>query len=133
MFSSKTKTPATIDETCKILSVCQLVACDSGTLHVQPLAATLSTAELAEIIRCLSRASVTDGLQEIVFDLRHVKLIGPQWTIVLAMLIQFARCFAAKCRLVSLNEQPAAAASLYRRNSELMKLITWETHPRIAA
>ena len=133
MFPSRSKTRTTTDDGNKILNVCHLVACDNGTLHVQPLAATLTTAELAEIIGCLSRASATEGLKEIVFDLRHVEVIGPQWTVVLAMLIDFARRLDAKCKLISLNEQPAAAASLYRRSAELMKLITWETAPRLAA
>jgi anti-anti-sigma regulatory factor len=133
MFPGRSKRRTTTDDSCKILSVCHLVACDNGTLHLQPLSATLTTAELAEIIRCLSRVSVTENLKEIVFDLRHVEVIGPQWTVVLAMLIDFARRLDAKCRLISLNEQPAAAASLYRRSAELMKLITWETAPRLSA
>ena len=133
MFLSSHQPRTTPTDTSDLLTTCLLVASDDGVLQVRPLESTLTGAELAAILRSLSSSDVADGLKEVVFDLRNVDLIGPQWTVVLAMMIDFARRLAAKCRLVSLKGQPAAAASLYRRNAELMRLISWERVSRAAA
>ena len=120
------RTPAISTDGNRLLATCLLVASDDGVLQVRPLETTLTGVELAAILRSLNAAEVAQGLKEVVFDLRNVELIGPQWTVVLAMMIDFARRLAARCRLVSLKQQPAAAASVYRHSPELMRLIDRE-------
>ena len=100
-----------------------LVVCEDGTLHVRSLAATLEAAELCVLLDCLTLAGVSEGLTEIVFDLSGVSMLGPNSTLIWAMILNFARQAHRPCRLAGLRAQPAAAASMYRRNRELMNLI----------
>jgi len=116
-----------------ILDACHLVAAADGRLWVQPTAATLVAAELGEILVGLSRSGVGAGSTEIVFDLSRVEVIGPQWTVILAMLMNFARQTSARCRIASLKAQPAAVVALYRVSVELMKLIVLDSAARLAA
>ncbi len=124
------KIPTEADQ---LLTTCLFVATDDGVLEVRPLEATLASVEFAAILRPLEDSDAVQGLKEVVFDLRNVEVIGPRWTIVLAMMIDFAQRLAARCRLVSLNEQPAAVASLYRSSPELMRLIDLGPAARAAA
>ncbi|MBN2559301.1 MAG: hypothetical protein JXQ75_00015 [Phycisphaerae bacterium] len=118
------KTSTTVAGSDSILNTCHFVASESGALRIQPLGTTLTSDQMSGIISRLSHSDCVEGLKEIVFDLSHVSMIGPRWTVVFAMIIDFARKVAAHCRLVALNDQPAAAAALFRRNAELMGLMT---------
>ncbi|HUN82663.1 MAG TPA: hypothetical protein VMV81_14255, partial [Phycisphaerae bacterium] len=88
-----------------------LVVGEDGTLHVRSLAATLEAAELCVLLDCLTLAGVSEGLTEIVFDLSGVSMLGPNSTLIWAMILNFARHAHRPCRLAGLRAQPAAAAS----------------------
>lgn len=123
-FNSTDKTTeATPDSSDNLLNTCEFTVSTDGFLRIRPLGAVLTIDRLAKII---GRLCDSDGLmdwKDIVFDLGLVEVIGPRWTVLLAMIINFARSVTARCRLVSLNGQPAAAAALYRHNTELRELI----------
>jgi hypothetical protein len=72
----------------------------------------------------LRRTDATVHLKEIVFDLSHVEMLGPQWTVVLALLIAFARGAVARCRVVSLHGQPAGVLGLHRHNRDVAALVS---------
>lgn len=98
-----------------------------GVLAIRPTGHALAAAELSDFLQRVSAACRNEMVDEVVFDLSEVEVIGPQWTLVLALLIDFARNVDARCRVVALQGQPAAAASLYRRNRELMGLIEFKS------
>ncbi|MFQ5424990.1 MAG: hypothetical protein ACE5F9_13565 [Phycisphaerae bacterium] len=107
----------------QLLARWRFAASVHGRLWVQPVSRLLSAAELVTFLKRIQRADSSVRFREVVFDLSEVETIGPQWTLVLALLVDFARRVEARCKVVSLHGQPAAAAALYRRNRELMSLI----------
>ncbi len=102
-------------------------ASTAGSLRIQPAGPTLSHEELAWLLDRLQRRHADAGVEEIVFDLSRVEAIGPQWTLVLALLIGFARSVKARCRVVSLHGQPANVVQLYRRNHDVALLLSGQT------
>ena len=94
-----------------------------GMLHVQPAGPTLTHDEIAAMIRELRDRYCATACSEVLFDLSRVETIEPQWTLVLALLIAFARTVTARCRLVGLHGQPAAVIELYRRNRDVASLV----------
>lgn len=111
-----------------------LVAGDNGAIHVHALLPTLTAEEISLVLASLARPEILDGLTEITFELGCVESIPHNWTLLLAMLMNFARHVrrsesrpgrtGVRCRVVGLQAQPAAAAMLYRGNAELMNLLT---------
>jgi S-adenosylmethionine:diacylglycerol 3-amino-3-carboxypropyl transferase len=95
----------------------------TGTLEVQARGSTLSPEVTSSLLAYLSRVNILSGFSEIVFDLRNVRAITPNWTLVLAMIMNFARYAGLRCRVVGLQAQPAAAVMMYRRNVELRALL----------
>jgi anti-anti-sigma regulatory factor len=116
-----------------LLEICDLVAAADGRLWIRPLSPTLTAAELGGILQALKHSDLGSTFQQVVFDLSRVEMMGPQWTVILAMLMDFARQTAARCRIASLKEQPAAVVRLYRLSTELMRLIAWDHEARLAA
>lgn len=100
-----------------------LVAHDDGSLHIRPLAATLEFGELHNLLDCLCLSATFGDVREVVFDLSLVSNLGPNSTLIWAMLMSFARQARITCRLKGLSGGPAAVASMYRRNRELMALL----------
>jgi len=101
-----------------------VIADVAGTLCIRPLCKTLDPGELAVALAAINQPAVLDGLSDVVFDLGGVETITPGWTLVMAMLINFARHTNVACHVVGLRGQPAAVAFIYRRNPELMRLIS---------
>ena len=112
--------PAELQE---LFSQCEFIISADGALLIRLHNGTLTSEHLADIIELLGSSEVCEGLEEVVFDFREVIEVGPQWTLPFAMLIEFARRVDARCRLVELMGQPAAAANLYRRNADLGRLL----------
>lgn len=100
------------------------LALDSGSMGVQPTTSTLNPGDVADVLAGLLLNDVLSGLSEVVFDLSRVETIAPNWTLVLAMLIDFARKAGMPCRVIGMQAQPAAAAAMYRMNKELRGLIS---------
>lgn len=98
-------------------------AVSGGLVRIQPIGPTLTPAETVELIECVRRGYGDTELKEIVFDLAQVKTIGPQWTLVLGLLISFACSVKAHCRVISLHEQPANVVGLYRRVCKVAGLV----------
>ncbi len=107
----------------QLLARWRFAASADGRLWVQPAGRRLSAADLVTFLQRIRRADSSVRFREVVFDLSEVESIGPQWTLVLALLMDFARRVEARCTIVSLHGQPAAAAALYHHNRELMSLI----------
>jgi len=95
----------------------------TGLLRVQPKGPTLAPEELGGLLGEVRRRHTDLASQEVVFDLSRVEMIGPQWTLALAFLIDFARHIATRCRVVSLHGQPAAVMELYRCNRDVASLV----------
>lgn len=108
-------------------------AVSAGSLRVQPMGPTLSPENTARLLGQLRRRHARGDLKEVVFDLSQIETIGPQWTVVLALLIGFARSTKACCRIVSLHGQPAAVVGLYRRNRDVALLVEVQKTPDDAA
>lgn len=92
-------------------------------IDVRPRSAAVTAADLAWLTKRLVAAESSLPAKEIVFDFSAVEQIGPRWTVVLAMLVHLAQRLSARCRIVELRGQPAAAVGLYRRSSALMALV----------
>lgn len=64
-------------------------AVSTGSLRVQPAGPTLSPEDTARLLGQLRGWQARGDLKELVFDLSQIETIGPQWTVVLALLIGF--------------------------------------------
>ena len=122
----------TVDEAERLLGRWRLTVSSAGSLWVQPVGPTLRHEELAKLIERLRGSSGNGGVKEIVFDLRRVETIETPWTLVLALLIGFARSTGARCRIVSLHGQPAAVVGLYRCNCDVASLVADQKASRSA-
>ncbi len=105
----------------------------TGVLRVLLTGPRLDVRELDAMVKRLRDVIAGDTPNEIVFDFTGVETIGPHWTLVLALLMRFARAIRTKCRVVSLHGQPAAVVSLYHRNTELGRLVGMDTQTCHAA
>lgn len=97
-------------------------AAADGTLWVQPAGPTLAARQLDETLQAILSAMDDDSIRCVVFDLGRVEVIGPQWTVVLALFLDFAERINAECHLTSLRAQPAAVARFYGRNPAVARL-----------
>lgn len=95
----------------------------SNTLRIKIEGETLTAANLRTILDAARAALAQVSAQTVVFDFSDVKQIGPQWTVVWAMIIHFGRELCVACRVDSLAGQPAATASLFRRSREVTSMI----------
>ncbi|MFO0972149.1 MAG: hypothetical protein U1A27_01745 [Phycisphaerae bacterium] len=85
----------------------------AGELVIEPTAEILDTRTLATLLAEIEADELAAGVQRVTFDLNRVAQLGPQWTVVVAMLIGFARRIPAACRLDRLRGQPAAVLTLF--------------------
>lgn len=105
----------------------RLAASKNGLLWIRPAGPTLDQGELAGFLDLLKDACALGCTRRVVFDFAELEFIGPQWTLVLAELLDFARRVPARCALVSVRGQPAAVTALYRMNRDVAALLTEET------
>lgn len=100
-----------------------------GVLRIQPAGPVLRHRELADFLESV-RGALDDGvIRHVIIDLARVETIGPQWTVVLAMLLDFANTVRAECHVVSLRGQPAAVAAFYQRNRAVARLVMSDDPP----
>lgn len=102
------------EETRYLLDRWQIVASVRGTLSVRPLGSALHPEELAALLALLSGVCDEDFPRIVLIELGNAKIIGHQWTILLALIADFANRIGARCRLIAGNDRPVSAACLYR-------------------
>jgi|GEM_PF-1749563 len=95
-----------------------------GALCIEPVGPELAAEEIGGFLRLLLDVFATEPPTEVIFDLGQVEQLGPSWTLVLAMLIDFAQKIDAPCSIAGVHGQPAAAASLYNRSPLVARLLT---------
>ncbi len=95
----------------------------SNTLLIKLEAEILTSANLRTTLEAARKNLGANAVQNIIFDFSDVKQIGPQWTVVWAMIIDFGRTMNVACHVESLAGQPAATASLFRRSREITSMI----------
>jgi hypothetical protein len=80
---------------------------------LRPRTTTVGAEDMRRIAERIIEVQQTGDPMPVTFDFSGVNVIGPQWTIVLAFLVNVARRCSSRCRIVGLQGQPAAAADLY--------------------
>lgn len=111
-----------IEEAEHLLDRWAFVFAEDGSLRIRPEGPTLEARELAGFLRLLADVFKDAPPRRVVFDLGQVQYIGPRWTEVLALFIDFAERLPGRCRITSVHDQPAAAAGLYRQSRVLSEL-----------
>jgi hypothetical protein len=107
----------------QVLDRWHLTVSAAGVLRIAPEGPSLAPDELASLIDRLACCENGHMLAEIVFDLGHVQRLGPRYTGVLALLIDFAQRCAASCRVESVRGQPAHVLRLYRYTPAVLSLL----------
>lgn len=116
-----------MDSAVRTLQRWRFAGSKDGLLWIRPAGPALEPGELAGFLQLLEDACARGCTHHIVFDFAELEFIGPQWTLVLAELLDFARKVPARCALVSVRGQPAAVTALYRKNRDVAALLTEET------
>ncbi len=109
-----------------VLDRWQFAASAEGSLWIRPSGPDLSEDDLGGFLRLLRDVCLDSPPDEIIFDLEHVDYIGPRWTVVMAMLLEFAEGLEARCLIASAHGQPAAVAEFYSRNRKIAEMICHE-------
>ena len=94
-----------------------------GALLIEPAGPDLAAEEIGGFLRLLLDVFAAEPPTEVIFDLGQVEQLGPSWTLVLAMLIDFAQKIDAPCSIAGVHGQPAAAASLYNQSPMVARLL----------
>jgi hypothetical protein len=126
MFGWKRKSEAAdaaAGETERLLDHCFFALTESATLTVRPTDAVLTPEGLERLVIALRRGQLAGRISKIIFDLAEVRAFGPRWTVVLAMLIAFARSVGVPCHVQVAGGQPASVLDLYRRSTEVRALV----------
>lgn len=90
-----------------------------ATLIVRPTTGVLTTAAAKELLSDLAATGLAKEATRVVFDLAAVTQLGPQWTVVVALLIDFARRIPAACEMVNLSGQPAAVVAMFAGRTQV--------------
>ncbi len=125
MWLRKYQTTRRFETAEALLRSCELVASFDGTLRIRPTGPTLSYPELHAILRRIRPDRAGRRFDEVIFDFDAIQAITAPWTLLVALLIDFARQTKVHCRIVSLRGQPAAIAR-FLRIAELLSLL--QTH-----
>ncbi len=104
-----------------------------GVLRVLLGGPTLGVKDVDAMIVVLNERSMIDSSNEIVFDFAAIDMIGPHWTVVLAILVRFALARGIKCHMAALHGQPAAVVSMYHKSSRIKCSIGTENQTSRAA
>ncbi|MFH1419356.1 MAG: hypothetical protein ABII12_13865 [Planctomycetota bacterium] len=103
-----------VGETRYLLKRWRFTASDRGAIWVQPIGSTLSPEELAGLFALLAQSGDPTFPKVMLLDLAGVKIVGNQYTLLLALIKDFARSIHAACRIISARGQPLSAACFYR-------------------
>jgi hypothetical protein len=90
----------------------RFVGSADGLLRIRPVGPTLSCSELEDILGRLREEET--GLAEVVFDFQTIRSVEGPWTLMIALLIDFARRTNARCVITRLDGQLASVVALYR-------------------
>ncbi|MCB9855041.1 MAG: hypothetical protein H6818_05080 [Phycisphaerales bacterium] len=96
---------------------------ENGGLWIRPSGPRLNTKELGGFLRLLTDVFAEDPPTEIVFNMSAVKYLGPNWTLALALFIDFAQRLNVPCHIDGIHGQPAAVANLYNRSPQVRALV----------
>jgi len=113
-----------VEEAERILRRWQYSVAADGGLQIHPTGPRLQTEELGGFLRLLTDVFASEPPREIVFDMSAVRYLGPNWTLALAMFIDFAQSVGAPCRIDGARGQPAAAAAMYHRSPQVRALLS---------
>jgi len=96
---------------------------ENGGLWIRPAGPRLNTKELGAFLRLLTDVFADEPPTEVVFNMDAVNYLGPNWTLALAMFIDFARQLGVPCHFDGIHGQPAAVADLYNRSPQVRALV----------
>lgn len=105
-----------------ILAIWEVAVTREGFM-VRPIGSELSPRDIALLARRLTACDSSLTADRVVMDFSNVNHFGPQWTVVLAMLLDLSRRLNGAVTVSGLHGQPAAVASLYGRNRSLRRLL----------
>ncbi len=105
---------AAIEETQYLLKRWRLTVSDRGAVWVRPIDATLSPEALAGLFALLTQRGDPTFPKVMLLDLAGVEIVGDQYTLLLALIKDFARRIHASCRIISARGQPLSAACFFR-------------------
>lgn len=97
---------------------------ENGGLWIRPAGPRLNTNELGSFLRLLTDVFAEDPPTEVVFNMSAVKYLGPNWTLALALFIDFAQRLNVPCHIDGVEGQPAAVANLYNRSPQVRALVS---------
>lgn len=113
-----------VEDAERVLNRWRYAVSENGGLWIRPAGPRLSTKELSGFLRLLKDVFAADPPTEVVFNMNEVRFLGPNWTLALAMFIDFAQQLGVPCHIDGVQGQPAAAASLYNRSPQVRALIS---------
>ncbi len=106
----------------RILAIWEVAVTREG-LEVRPIGSELCPQDIALLARRLTQCDFSLTAAQVVMDFSNVRHFGPQWTVVLAMLLDLSRRLNGAVKVSGLQGQPAAVVSLYGRNRALRRLM----------
>ncbi|MBX3394557.1 MAG: hypothetical protein KF841_04230 [Phycisphaerae bacterium] len=92
-----------------------------GCCRIQPAGPTVSPEELAGLIALLGRCCDAESPKLIVFRFGRARIIGEQWTLVIALLEHFAAQLGAFCRVVSNRNGRAKSVLIHRKPGDRLE------------
>ena len=101
----------------RVLSRWQYAVAENGGLWIRPAGPRLNPKDLTGFLRLLTNVFEEDPPTEVVFNLNAVRYMGPNWTLVLALFVDFAQRLNIPCHIDGARGQPAADRKSTRLNS----------------
>lgn len=107
----------------RMLNRWKYAVAENGGLWILPAGPRLNPKELSGFLRLLADVFAEDPPTEVVFNLQSIRYIGPNWTLVLALFVDFAQRLNVPCHVEGAKGQPAAVVSLYQRSPQVRALV----------
>ena len=103
----ETEIESALKETQYLLGRWEFSISSTDLLWIAPTKPQLSPEELAGMLQLLSKGCHGDLPRTIKLDLGGVKVVGEQWTLIEALIVDFARLIHAEVRIVGGGTSPA--------------------------
>jgi hypothetical protein len=103
----ETEIESALKETQYLLGRWEFSISSTDLLWIAPTKPQLSPEELAGMLQLLSKGCYGDLPRTIKLDLGGVKVVGEQWTLIEALIVDFARLIHAEIRIVGGGSSPA--------------------------
>ncbi|GMU34081.1 MAG: hypothetical protein HS101_02565 [Planctomycetia bacterium] len=103
----ETEIESALKETQYLLGRWEFSISSTDLLWIAPTKPRLSPEELAGMLQILSKGCHGDLPRTIKLDLGGVKVVGEQWTLIEALIVDFARLIHAEVRIVGGGTSPA--------------------------